>query len=121
MDRIPLLLQVADLHQQFEALLEILDAGQLEPPIEHVLARHAELQATGAQTLIGRAHVSQDDVAFVGLPDLGREAQAHVRLFRAVDADQNAKALAAPVAQLVGLLLCAQVKTHGLQAPKSGQ
>jgi hypothetical protein len=81
------------LGQLLAPLLEILDAGQVEPPVQQVLAEHPGLQAAGAQVLIERPDIEQDDVGVDPAAEPGGVVQAAVGLLRAVDAAQDAKPL----------------------------
>ena len=77
------------------ALLEVLNTRQFEPPFQHVLAGDANLKAAGAQPLVHRAHVKQDDIGIDATAEPGRVPQALIALIGPVDADEDSKAVLA--------------------------
>jgi hypothetical protein len=80
--------------QHLERLLEVAQAGKLEARLQHVLARQAQLQAPRPQRLVDGADVEHDDVAVVARRQPGGEAHRQELLLAAVDAGEDAKAVA---------------------------
>ena len=76
---LPAVAEIVIVPELVEPLLEVFHARELEPPIEHVLADQANLEAFGPHGLVEWAHVEQNDVGIRCLAEPRGIAQSAIR------------------------------------------
>ncbi len=91
----------AFLLENVERLLQVTDAGKLQPRIKHVLPGKPHLQPARPKLLIDWTHEQHDDVAFLARRQARREAHRHIGGLLFVDAGQHTKAVAPLHAQIL--------------------